>query len=247
MAETNPDAIESQFRQALEDCRELYLSAGHHCIQNSPALIPGAPRDFLQLLDDLHKGLLIKIFSSVAQVDMRWTAEESHLAAILLEHLWQQRLAGQQLRDAAEHLVTQGHRLTWYSLVRPFDQIAPLRGRVAELETIIVRVGNLVAKCDGVVTDSEATLLQTIQEEIAFQLHPIPLDDPGDRDQADRAATQAVQQMQAERPRVPAGSAAQERRSIATTDSRPPAERLQEALRELHELIGIESVKQEVT
>jgi predicted Zn finger-like uncharacterized protein len=246
MAEPNLNIIESQFRLALEDCRKLYLSAGHHCIENSPGLIPGTPRDFLQLMDDLHKGVLIKLFSSVAQVDMRWTAEEAHLAAILLEHLWQQQLSGQQLREAAEHLITQGHRLTWYSLVRPFDQIATLRARVAELETVIVRVANLVAKCDGVVTESEAALLRTIKDEVAFQLHPIPLDEQDACDQADHAATQAVQQMQAERPQVPAGSASNDRLNVVA-DVRPPAQRLQDALRELQELIGIEAVKQEVT
>jgi tellurite resistance protein len=241
MTETKLDAIESQFRRAIGDCRELYRSAARECIEDGAAL-PGSPDEFVQLLDDLHRGLLIKIFACVAQADMRWTNEEARLAAVLIEHLWQEKLSGQRLRDAAQHLVTQGHRLKWYSLVRPFDQISQLRGRVAELETVVLRVANLVAKCDGVVTESEAALLRTIEDEIAFQLRPIPLDDPAAHDEVDYAAGQAMEPMRAERPQVRPGQ-----RTVTVHDDRPATERLNDALRELKELIGIEAVKREVT
>src|SRR5215208_3603697 len=149
MAEPSFDEIAEQFRLALEECEELYLSAARDCCQRHPGLLGGvSPSDFLQRMSDLHKGLLIKIFVSVSQADKRWTSEEGRLAAILLEHLWHQALTGERLQEATQHLCSQGHRLQWYSLVRPFDQLPPLKERVGELETAVLRVANLAAKCD---------------------------------------------------------------------------------------------------
>ena len=77
-------------------------------------------------------------------------------------------------------------RLSWYSLVRPFDQIALLRPRMAELETIVTRLANLVARADGRLGAREATLIKSIQDDLHSQLQSVPMD------QAERHTTVGV-------------------------------------------------------
>lgn len=242
---TEPDfaSIESQFRLALEACEELYLSAGRDCCQRHPNLVPGPPQDFLQRMSDLHKGLLIKIFASVSQADRQWCAEEARLAAILLEHLWHEGLTGERLHEATQHICGQGHRLQWYSLVRPFDQLPPLKERVAELETVVLRVANLVAKCDGVVSESEAALLRTIEDEMAFHLRPLTLGD--DEPDGEQAAARAVEELRETTPQLSPQSTRKSSPQVkAAAHARP--EKLADVLRDLHELIGMDVVKREV-
>jgi hypothetical protein len=247
MAEPHFAEIETQFRLALEECEELYLSAARECCQRHPALLAGTPpQDFLERMSDLHKGLLIKIFASVAQADMRWSAEEAQFAAILLEHLWHEPLTGDRLREATQHICEQGHRLKWYSLVRPFDQMPPLRERVGELETVVLRVANLAAKCDGVVSEGEAALLRTIENEIAFHLRPLALGDDEPEDGGQRAAAQAVEQIRETTPQLKSESKPKRPASVRPTVGSKPPEQLADVLRELHELVGMDGVKREV-
>jgi len=246
MSDPNFAAIETQFRLALEECEELYLSAARDCCQRHKALIGGtSPQDFMERMSDLHKGLLIKIFASISQADMQWAAEEASLAAILLEHLWHEHLTGDRLREATQHICQQGHRLKWYSLVRPFDQMPPLRERVGELETVILRVANLAAKCDGVVTDGEAAMLRTIEHEIAFHLRPLALGDD-EPEGGERAAAQEVEQIQRTTPQLKSAPKQERTTSARKAVVSQPAEQLADVLRDLNELVGMEAVKREV-
>src|SRR5215471_11395228 len=195
MADSDFPAIERQFHEALVDCRRLYHSAADQFSQESPAPDEISGQRVFELMDDLHKGLLVKIYGSIAQADHRWTPEEERLAAILFEHLWGQQLSGEQLREAALHVFDQGNHLKWYSLVRPFEQIPTLRERVDELETIIMRLANLVAKCDGVVTEGEAAFLRTIEEEISIHLRPLALAEAEEEERSGQAVAKAVQEI----------------------------------------------------
>ena len=60
-------------------------------------------------------------------------------------HLWDRRLGPEELREATREISQKSLNLKWYDLVRPFEQIAPLRDRISELETIIMRVANIIA------------------------------------------------------------------------------------------------------
>src|SRR4029079_4162073 len=161
MAEPQFDDIANEFRQALIDCRQLYHSATQQCVEHHPAAVGDSPQALIELMEDLGKGLVMKIYSTVAQADRRWSREEAQLAEILFETLCQQRWSGEALREATLKVFEQGDRLRWYSLVRPFEQIAVLRERIDELETIAMRLANVIAKCDGTVSESEAALVQT--------------------------------------------------------------------------------------
>src|SRR5439155_15708190 len=136
MAEPQLDAIQNEFRQALLDCEQLYRSSAQQCVEHHPAAVGDSPQACCELMEDLGKGLVMKVYSTVAQADRRWSREEAQLAEILFQTLWNQRLSGDALREATLKIFEQGDRLRWFSLVRPFEQIAILRERIDELETV---------------------------------------------------------------------------------------------------------------
>ena len=157
-----PD-LPSHFRQLLGDCRELYLSSGQTVVNDYPDMLPESPEHFLKLMDDLHQALLVKVFVTVCEADRRWSKNEKFLAEVLLFHLWSTWLKDEKLKEALAHMSEKALSLKWYALVRPFDQIAPLRNRVSELETIVTRLANVVARADGPMKPSEAAHVKTIK------------------------------------------------------------------------------------
>ena len=76
MSDAKFRAAREQFDQALQDCPRLYLSSAQLCIEQYPGSLPGTPEEFVQLMDDLHKGLLIKIYVEVVRADGRWSQGE---------------------------------------------------------------------------------------------------------------------------------------------------------------------------
>src|SRR5262245_11323820 len=244
MAEPQFEAIANEFRQALIDCQQLYHSAAQQCVEHHPAAVGDSPQALFELMEDLGKGLVMKIYSSVAQADRRWSREEAQLAEILFETLWKQRLSGDELREATLRIFEQGDRLRWFSLVRPFEQITVLRERIDELETIAMRLANVIAKCDGAVGESEAALLYTIEAEIRSHLRPLALAVTDDEEPIDQSAAQAVQELEADasKRRSPKPAA----KKAVVPDKRPATERLHEALNDLNNLIGLGGIKCEV-
>ncbi len=234
-----------QFQQALEDCRELYLSSARQLIEQRPEILGSSPEDYLQVVDDLHKGLLMKIYVSVFAADRRWSKEERVLAEMLFEHIWRKQLRGDDLKNAVRHILGEASRLRWHNLVRPFEEIDLLRGRVAELETVVMRLANLIAKADGDTTPAEATQVRTIQEEIHAHLHRLPLDEPGQHETASRVRPQAVQKMRSDATEI-RSQIKIEPAPLAELHEPTREERLTAALKELDGLVGMDSVKREV-
>jgi SpoVK/Ycf46/Vps4 family AAA+-type ATPase len=246
MPDPQSESIQREFRQALADCEELYRSAAQQCLENHPESTGDSPQALFELFDDLNKGLVAKIYSTVAQADRRWSREEARIAGIMYECLWKKRLEGDSLREATLQIFQQSDRLRWYSLVRPFEQIPALRERADEVETVAIRLANLIAKCDGTVTDSEAALLRTIEAEIRSHLRPLALA-VTDEDEVESASAQAVREIGAElsaRQAGPPTTAAAKPKP--PPDKRPPSERLQEALNDLSHLVGLDGIKREV-
>jgi Cdc6-like AAA superfamily ATPase len=159
-------------RRVIRDCGKLYQHCGNLMVRRYPTLIEGGVDHFPALMDDLHRGLLIKVYVTVVRADDRWTGPEKLVAAAMIEHLWGEELAGKQLREAATGLFQQADQLTWPSLVAPFVRYAPLADSKAQVETIVMRLANLVAKCDGQTMPEEAVALHTLQREIDAALHP---------------------------------------------------------------------------
>src|SRR6476646_8467609 len=85
----------------LDECRELYVSSGQLCAQQYPQLISQSGDEFVQLMDDLHRALVLKIYVTVCEADREWSHAERKMAVVLFEHLWHQKLEGEQLNAAA--------------------------------------------------------------------------------------------------------------------------------------------------
>ena len=66
----------------------------------------------------------------------------------------------------------QADSLSWESLVAPFVRYPPLEDSKTQAETIAMRLGNLVAKCNGVLMPEEEITLHTVQRAIDMALRP---------------------------------------------------------------------------
>ena len=122
----------------------MYRTCAVECAEARPDLA-GEPRSaFLHRMIDLHRGLLLKTFVEVAYVDHHWTDEELLLARELYEHVWRRQLDDKQLRVALSHFLDQSD-LTWDVLLGPFERLKEFRQRAPELQTVVLRIANLVA------------------------------------------------------------------------------------------------------
>ena len=226
-------------RRVIRDCRKLYHHCGNWMVRRHPNLIEGRAVDFVRLMDDLHRGLLIKVYVSIVRADDRWTGPEKRVASEMIEHLWGEKLQGAELREAATGLFQQADQLKWESLVAPFVRYEPLADSRVQVETVVMRLANLVAKCDGQTMPEEAIALHTLQREIDMALHPanpsqVLPDLAGSRG---KAQAKAQQYRQAEASN---GATATEETEAQRAD------RLARAMAELDALIGLDSVKQRV-
>jgi tellurite resistance protein len=237
------DRLLAEFERAIQDCQTLYHSSAKLCIQQCPYLLPGSPESFYQLMDDMHRGLLIKIYVTIVQADERWTSEEKRVAQKLFQHLWGELPEG-SLREAANQIFRESEKLQWKTLVRPFQQFQPLRDRIAPLETLIVRIANLVAKADGQFTAGELSGLRQIQHEVEVCLRRA--DDGGLTGITPVPSNgSAGQQVQLQDINLEEELALAE--PIESDAEQPsPEVRLAEAMKKLDGLVGLPQVKHEI-
>jgi adenylate kinase family enzyme len=230
------------FAQTLVDCRQLYLRAGREACQQSALRGQKSPRQFMQWMDDLHRGLLVKIYVNVALADRRWQPAERPLARELIEHLWNRRLDDAELREAIQGLQQRARRLSLRGVLQPFLEFGLLRDYVAQLETVVMRLSNLIAKADGQLTTAEAQRLHKLQQTFDRII-----------DNAAGAATKSGVAQGRSTSRPPKSAAD----PLAPIDLGPPvelddappprpAEQLRMALDRLQQMIGLETVKGEV-
>jgi hypothetical protein len=249
---SDPDAPDSQslFDRTLNECRELYISSGKLCAQEYPHLIAKDGEKFIELMDDLQRALVVKVYFTVCQADRKWSQGERTLAELLIEHLWKRRLTGDELRTAAQRLSEDAAKLKWYALIRPFDQIVPLRDRVGTLETIVMRLANLIARHDGKLDDKEAAAIKSIQDELHHHLQPIPIDEPTEHEETNAASNQAIESLKNEagdiRAATRVGQAVQPDTKKSQAQKPDLRVSLEDALAELDGLIGLDRIKEEV-
>lgn len=249
---TNPafEKLVADFDQAIQDCQRLYSSSAHLCVKKYAGFISGPPEKFPDLMDDLHKGVLIKTYVTIVQADTRWSNEEKRIAERLFQHLWPGGVQAGKLRETANHVFREAGKLKWMSLVRPFQQIAPLNARSNELESLIVHIATLVARADDEPTPAEIAAIKSIQQEVQLYLHSIDLfETPPERPDSNQSnnekkGKEAVRQLQQE---------SKDLRDTYTIDDPVFAEpvqssedRLKEALASLDSLVGLQHVKQEI-
>ena len=254
----------SQFCTLLDRCRELYVSSGELCATEHPEILPKGGQHFVQLMDDLHRALVVKVFISICEADRRWSRNERLLAIELVGHLWGKRLAGDRLKQVVQEMSAKAASLKWYSVVRPFDQMAPLRNRIGELETLVMRLANFVARIDGPPASAELNIVKSIQDELYLHLRQIPIDEPDQHQEATRAQKQTVDTLYREEDQFSGtyGKSAvqtryeesqRERNSVdveqaerSQVQEKNSEELLAEALKELEQLVGLGNIKHEV-
>lgn len=236
------DTLLAEFERAMHDCRKLYQSSAKLCIQQCPSMLPGSPESFYLLMDDLHRGLLIKIYVTIVQADERWTNEEKKVGQKLFKHLWGELPEG-SLREAANQIFRDSEKLQWQGLVRPFQDFPPLRERVAPLETLIVRIANLVAKSDGQFSAAEMSGLKRIQYEVESCLRRA---DGGGLTGVTPVSSSggSSQQVQLEQINLEEELALAE--PLEDVQEVSAEERLAEAMKKLDGLIGLPQVKHEI-
>ncbi len=74
----NSDAeVVTQFREAIADCKSLYIRAARASLEDCPDADAATQRNMIRRMVDLHKGLLIKIYATVATADSRWSRKNT--------------------------------------------------------------------------------------------------------------------------------------------------------------------------
>lgn len=241
------DDICRDFDATLHACRELYVGSAHQCLEQCPHLVPGDPEAYIELLDNLHRGLLLKVYAAVATADRTCSPAEQRLATRLLSHAWDEEITDERMREVLPTVLSQAGSLSWYSLVRPFDVMPPLSLRVGELETIVMRLANLTAKADGVVSAVEAGILRTIQGEIDRHLKLLPIDESESRGSSTAQAQATATAVKPPAIKVATGSLKSDSKPATDTSAdQTSQDKIAAALAELDSLIGLASIKAEV-
>jgi SpoVK/Ycf46/Vps4 family AAA+-type ATPase len=243
--ENDPAPLVADFRKAMQDLEELYRTAGLEVARSHPELTEDAPREFVNRMLDLHRGLLIKVYAGLYPLDWRNTPAEYQVAQELFRHVWDKSLEGEPLQAALEKISADEGTLRWDALVGPFERLRPLRNRVGQLQTLVLRFANIVAKASGRVHPKEVRHLQWIQAELRRHLERLPLESPGGGEVARVANRYAVQTVMAEAQDIRADWQ-MEQVPEADVAAKSPEERLAEAMDELHGLIGLDAIKQQV-
>lgn len=262
MGDFNIPSRPSLYSRTLRECRKLYVSSGELCEREYPHLLDRADGKFVALMDDLHRALVLKIYLSICEADKKWTKQERFLAEVLCHHLWNQWLSGEKLNETMKRASEESAKLKWYALVRPFDRIPPLRDRVGQLDTIVARLANIVARADGRLKPPEAAIIRSIQIELDSHLKQKSLDGDDDGEQHESNGAQAIEEIRREAddgiyvtpPRTHGSVASFEKKettpaekvAIATKKEESPELTVEEALAELDKLIGLDGIKHEV-
>jgi hypothetical protein len=241
---TDLQPLMEEFHQALEECSQLYRTSAAECSRSHAELENESRKEFVRRMVDLSHGLVLKIFVEVAYVDRHWNAADLALAGVLAEHIWHRRLTDEQLKKALYHFQEQSN-LSWDTLLGPFDRLSSFQHRVPELQTVVIRLANLVAKSDGTLQPEEERQIQWIQAEMKRIFERIPLAaaeahssialDSGHRPQQVSLALPGLQSR--EQVRV------EEDLEIETL---PVVPSLEDTLKELDEMIGLLKIKQEI-
>lgn len=261
------------YREAIQETKALYVESGQR-VRGSYAWLDGEDVDaaaIAQQMDDLHQGLLMKVFAAVVPTADSRTIEQRQLGRVLLEHLWGKSVMGHQLHEAVDWLISASADFKWCDLVRPFAELAPLRDRWGELETLVMRMANLLVSVDGETSESDNANLAAMRaqmKEVVGESEPEERNSQMDTDAARDAIVWLREEAArlrdgasvtaAEKPTPTAGPDAAPpkspplsgvkpaSKSAEPLDERTPEQRLAEARAKLDQLIGLDAIKDQI-
>ena len=258
------------YRDSLKETQALYVESGELIRGSYSWLSGGDDADAASVatqMDDLHQGFLMKVFAAVVPNTTARSMEQRQLGRALLEHIWGKSVMGNQLHEAVDWLIGASNDFRWSDLVRPFAEIPAIRDRWGELETLAMRMANLLASVDGNVSIDDNASLEAMQlqfdelqgkapEHLANEVDTNNARDALSwlRDEAKRLR-EGVSVTAAEKPTPmagPGGSSAKDRPKPKPTDTaqpaddRTPEERLAEAKAKLDRLVGLDAIKDQI-
>lgn len=226
-----------RYAALLLKTEQLYQRSASKILTEHAELVP-KPGEFLELMGDLHRGLVLKTYSLICEADNEWSHGEQQLATVLTEHLWNRSLKGKALRETMRKASESCARLEWLSLLRPFQQLPPLFDQIATLETLLIRQANLIARVDGQLKQSEHHAIQQITDELQRHLSSASVRQHATDDLPDPTASEIA---------IESASLAKPIKAEPSTDQPAVAVRsLDDVLAELNGLIGLKAIKHEI-
>jgi hypothetical protein len=239
-----------KFREELKECEALYRAGACLCAHACPEKIGRDPDKFRELMLDLHRGLLIKVFVEIAGAGRRWHPAEREIALELLRHVWGVDVDTRNLAHVLRNVADHAKSLKWESLLAPFVRLPPLADQAAELNTHVMRIANLIVKPDGAVLPGEANCLKSIQaamEKVLDKRNKAAKQPRTDVARIGRKVAQMVKARPAVEPGEGPSTGAQDACDPDDAANRKtPEEMLAEAMAELDQLIGLDVVKQDI-
>jgi tellurite resistance protein len=252
-------------RNGLAECEVIYRSSGHLCGEVCPERIGGTRNRFVDLMTDLHRGLLVKVFMEVAEADRQWHPAERQMGVVLLRHVWGVNIDEQQLGQALAEVRKHAKILKWSELFKPFVEMPPLGEKLDELMVTAIRIANLIAKADGHVCPAEEAALRNIQRALeAAQEARAKIERSGGWSNVATRLNEVVAELVHPKPSATeqksdsgannSGKGAKRARATteAQSDEKAPLTEEQrkamfdEAMKSLDDLIGLEPVKKDI-
>ncbi len=256
------------YREALQQTQALYIGCGESIRGSYSWLESDETATVSGQMDDLHQGFVMKVFASVLPGVEARSLEQRQLGRVLLEHIWGKSVMGSQLQEAVQWLIHASSEFRWQDLVRPFIELPALRDRWGELETLAMRMANLVAAIDGDVSRNDTAAIENVSRQLAMLNVRIPdqVDHKADTDNARDALQwlrdeakrlrEGVSVTAAEKPTAtpsgpprsanPSPPATPTPAKPAPPDTRTPEERLAESRAKLDQLIGLTEIKEQI-
>ncbi|TWU07963.1 AAA family ATPase [Stieleria varia] len=260
------------YREALQETRQLYIESGK-LVRGSYGWLAGSDNDeavsIADQMDDLHQGFLMKVFAAAVPSASSRNMEQRQLGRVLLEHIWGKSVMGSQLHEAVDWLITASNDFQWDELIRPFVELPDLRASWGQLETLAMRMANLLTAVDGNVSAADNENIQRMKRHFdeARGRAPETLQTDADTENARDAIAwlrneakrlrEGVGPTAAEKPTPIAGPGGSANRPKPETtpesnsdapveDNRTPEERLADARAKLDRLIGLDNIKNQI-
>jgi SpoVK/Ycf46/Vps4 family AAA+-type ATPase len=257
------DILIRQFIDAINDCRRIYVDKSIECIMYKPDMDADSKSSFLDEVERLFNRLVIKVFVEVAWSDLVWSRGEGLLGMVLAEELLRQKIREKDLGRVIDQMERVNREESWQTVLEPFVLLEELDEHRPELEAGLLRIANITAKIDGNVTPETIGQLKNLKWQLHQFLEPTPAPPKpidysnyshyndfqkrkslGTEKAADSASTSsdAVEAVESNSGSV---ATAVEDGTGETKKVAAPMQ-LDEVLAELDQLVGIESVKDEV-
>lgn len=263
-----------ELRTSLKELETLYRAGAMLCGHVCPDELSDGPEYFADLMMDLQRGLLVKVFVEIAASDRRWNEAEREAALIVLQHVWGEGVCSRDLKEVLQCATELAESLTWNHLLEVFIRIPALSDQIAELDSLVIRIGNIIAKADDRIVPSEAEALTRIVDsmESVFSRRNRKSENNDRRSKSSTVAAKSAAATSS-KPAMPrkSSSGSSSRTANAAAKSNPKSAKpqtsanppkasdsslpepnhqrqtaLAEALSELDELIGLETIKAEI-